>query len=151
MMVAAGACAGLDPGGCFAVKIELDGVGFIALGKHSPELFHGFRGEVDIVDPSRFAVLEVSVLGEIGAEAGRFPLVVYRPHKAAADEGLETVVDGGKGNGVHSSPGPGVDLVGGGVIALGEEDPEDVLTLACCAQPMLGERIIKGAAGFFWQ
>ena len=49
--------------------------------------------------------------------------------QAAADEGLEAVIDRGEGDAGHDLAGPVKDLVDRGVVAFGQEDGKDRLAL----------------------
>ena len=84
---------------------------------------------------------------KIGAVAGGFALNVDLAHEARADEGFQAVVNRGQGDGRHGGAGAGVNFVGGGVVALVEQDGENVFALAGGAQAGADEGFVEDLAG----
>ena len=66
---------------------------------------------------------------KIRAVAGGFPLNIDLLYQTAADQGFETVVDSGHGNGGHLGLRPGVHLIGRRMIPLVQENAEHRLPL----------------------
>jgi len=84
-------------------------------------------------------VVEMGVRAEIRAVAGRPTLEVDRADEVALDEGFETIVDGGEGDAGQLGLYPGEDFVGGGVVALLQEDVVNELALGSGAQAAVGQ------------
>ena len=112
-----------------AVEADFDDFGVEAGREDRAEALEDFGRELDVMDSAGGLVAEVGVRGQVGAVAGGLALVVDLTNQAAADEGLEAVVDRGEGEAWHDLPGPVEDFVDRGVVAFGQEDGEDGLAL----------------------
>lgn len=121
--------------------------GFEAGGEEALEVGEEGGGDVNIEDATGTLVVKVGVLAQVGAVAGRLAVDIDLADEAAGDEGFETVIDGREGNGGHRGASAGVNLVGGGVVALIEQDGKDVLALARGTLAGFGQGVTEGAFG----
>jgi len=83
----------------------------------------------DVSDVAAGFAVEVGVLFEIRAIAGGSAVEIHLPDEAAVGEGFEAVVDGGEGDAGDFFLHPHENLGGGGVVALGGEDFENLAAL----------------------
>ena len=74
--------------------------------------------ELDVGDVPAGRAVEMTVLVEIRAEAGRFPVDMNSFDQATSNHGLEAVVDRGERDRGHPLLGPDEDLRGRGMIPL---------------------------------
>jgi hypothetical protein len=126
---------------------EVDVLDFVAGGEDFLELGDEFLGDFDVVNAASAAVVEMGVFLEVGAVAGGLALEVDLANEAAGDEGFETIVNSGEGDGGHGLAGAGINLVSGRVVAFVEKDGEDVFALAGGAQAGADEGFVEDLAG----
>lgn len=126
---------------------DFDVLGFETSGEEALEVGEEGRRDVNIEDATGTLVVKVGVFAEVGAVAGGLAVNIDLADEAAGDEGFETVIYCCEGNGGHRGAGAGVNLVGGGVVALVEQDGEDMLALARGALAGLGQGVAEGAFG----
>jgi hypothetical protein len=147
---------GVGTGGFFGRGDTLEGkvdvLDLVAVGEDLLEFGDEIGGDFDIVHAAGAAVMKMGVFLEVGAVAGGLTLEVDLADKAAGNEGFEAVVDSSEGDGGHALAGTGEDFVGGGVVALVEEDGKNVLALPGGAKAGAGEGFVEhgtGVAGKF--
>jgi len=130
--------------GGFAVEDDLDAVGSIAVWEDGFDLFENTGGEIDVERGAGGFVVKVGVRVEIGAVAGGTTLEVDLADEVALDEGFEAVVNRGEGGSRKLGFDAGVNFVGRGVIAFGEEGAINNFTLRGGAQAAVSECLREG-------
>ena len=123
-----------------AVEVDLDVLGGVARRQEATQVFEQVGRQVDVESTAGF-VVEVGVGSQVGAVAGGGALEVHRPHEFVLHQGLQAVVDGGQRDGRHDLLHANEDLVGGGVVALLEQDLVNGFALAGRAQAALREAL----------
>src|SRR5690606_1659240 len=131
-------------GGVFAAEGDFDGVGVVAGGEDGLDAGEQVAGQLDVVGGAGLLVVKVGVGLEVGAVSGGAALKVDLPDEVALHEGFEAVVNGGEGDGGHLGLYAGKNLVGGGMVALGEEGVIDHFALRGVAQAAVGEALREG-------
>src|SRR5262245_28336371 len=66
--------------------------------RHGHGRFRGLLGAIDVVGPAAGVAVKMMMRLHVGAEAGGLAVLVDLPDEAAADQGVEAVVDGGDGD-----------------------------------------------------
>jgi hypothetical protein len=103
--------------------------------------------EVDIVGFAGDLVVKMGMGREIGAVASGTALKVDGADEIALHEGFEAVVNRGERDGWHLMADAGVNFVGGGMVALFEENAENNFTLGGGAQTAVGQALGQRVGG----
>jgi hypothetical protein len=125
--------------GTDAAKIEFDRGDGVAIGEFPSAVASGGRGHFDIGNTATLAANEVPVLLQVGAVAGRFTVDVDLFDQATFDEGFQTIVNRGQGDGRHLLLDPDENLGGSGVVSLFEQDVENLPPLRSEAQAAVAD------------
>jgi hypothetical protein len=113
-----------------------------------PPLVTGF-GKFDIGDMAALRAVEVSVLAEIRAEAGGFPINMDGFDQPIANHRLEAIIDRSQGDRGHPLLGPDEDFRGSRMVPLGHQHLIDMAPLRREAQPLAAHRPLVGGNGIW--
>src|SRR6185369_10158673 len=106
-------------------------------------------GPIDIENGLAGIAIKVAMLLHIRAKAGRAAFEGDLPHQAASHQRVEAIVNGRHGNIGHGGLGADKDLLGGGMIALVQQDVVDLLALGGEPEAPGGEAFVQGITHFF--
>ena len=113
---------------------DLDEVGLVARGQDCFYLSEKLGRQINVEGGAGGLIVEVGVWLEIRTVAGGLALEVYLADEIALHEGFEAVVNRGEGDGRQVGTNPGVNLVGGRVVATLVQGPIDDFALGGITQ-----------------
>ena len=127
------------------MNCDIESLGFKAAG----ELQARLSWQIDIENLFAMVAIKVAVLAHVWAKSGRATLQGNLPDDTAFDQGVEAIVNRRHGNVGHGGLGADKDLLGGGMIALVQQDVVDLLALGGESEAPGGEAFVQGITHFF--